>query len=72
MQGSPTLVQALYVAGLIDEWRLMTWPVILGSGSRLFPDSAEGQDQAAAGRLHDVRDGVQRRVPQRLTVGRPI
>ena len=41
VQGSPTLVQALYDAGLVDEWRLMTWPVILGSGKRLFPDSAD-------------------------------
>ena len=39
--GSATLVAGLYDAGLVDEWRLMVFPVILGSGKRLFPDSAE-------------------------------
>jgi dihydrofolate reductase len=36
--GSRTLVQALLRANLVDELRLMVFPVILGSGDRLFPD----------------------------------
>jgi dihydrofolate reductase len=40
VNGSATLVRALYDAGLVDERRLMTWPVILGSGARLFPSDA--------------------------------
>lgn len=37
--GSCTLVQSLLGAGLIDELRLMIFPVVLGSGKRLFPES---------------------------------
>jgi dihydrofolate reductase len=39
--GSPRLVQALMRNELIDELRLMIDPVVLGTGKRLFGDSAE-------------------------------
>jgi dihydrofolate reductase len=35
--GSGTLVQTLLRRGLVDELRLMVYPVVLGSGRRLFP-----------------------------------
>ena len=38
--GSRTLVQTLVEHGLIDELRLMVFPVVLGSGRRLFADDA--------------------------------
>ena len=41
INGSPTLVATLHEAGLIDEYRLMVWPVVLGRGKRLFPSNAE-------------------------------
>lgn len=34
--GSAQLVQALIEAGLVDELRLMVFPIVLGSGKRLF------------------------------------
>jgi dihydrofolate reductase len=39
--GSRTLLHTLMENGLVDELRLMVFPVVLGSGDRLFPDSAE-------------------------------
>ncbi|MDP9318217.1 MAG: dihydrofolate reductase family protein, partial [Actinomycetota bacterium] len=38
--GSATLVRSLHQSGLVDEYRLMVFPVVLGSGLRLFPDDA--------------------------------
>ncbi len=37
--GSKTLVHALLDADLVDEMRLMTFPVTIGAGLRVFPDS---------------------------------
>lgn len=39
IQGSSTLYPPLLAAGLIDELVLMTFPVTLGSGKRLFGDN---------------------------------
>jgi dihydrofolate reductase len=36
--GSLKLVQSLMRAGLVDEFVLMITPLVLGTGSRLFPD----------------------------------
>ena len=40
VQGSIALTQSLLKAGLVDEMRLSVFPVILGSGRRIFPDDA--------------------------------
>jgi dihydrofolate reductase len=36
--GSATLVRSLLVWGLVDELRLLTYPVMIGGGLRIFPD----------------------------------
>jgi dihydrofolate reductase len=57
VHGSPRLVQALIDRDLVDELRLMVFPVILGAGKRLFGDTADKKTL----RLTDSRtvgDGV--------------
>jgi riboflavin biosynthesis pyrimidine reductase len=41
---SAMLVDALGQHGLVDEYRLMVHPVVLGGGRRLFTDSAAVTD----------------------------
>lgn len=40
VQGSATLVQQLLANGLVDEFHLMVFPVLLGKGKRLFDDGS--------------------------------
>lgn len=36
MHGSANLLQTLLGAGLVDEFRIWTFPVVVGAGKRLF------------------------------------
>ncbi|CCH19342.1 dihydrofolate reductase family protein [Micromonospora lupini] len=38
VHGSWKLVQTLHQAGLVDVYRLLQFPVVVGTGKRLFPD----------------------------------
>jgi dihydrofolate reductase len=39
--GGATLAASLMEAGLIDEYHLFVQPVILGGGTRFFPETAD-------------------------------
>ncbi|MFG2078187.1 dihydrofolate reductase family protein [Nonomuraea maritima] len=40
VHGSWKLVQTLHQAGLVDVYRLLQFPVVVGTGKRLFPDGS--------------------------------
>jgi dihydrofolate reductase len=49
--GSQRLVGALHTHGLVDEYRLMVFPIVLGAGKRLF----EGSEEQTALRLIEAK-----------------
>jgi dihydrofolate reductase len=57
LNGSATLLRSLLNVGLADELRLLLYPVVLGSGDRLFDDA---QDRVALNlaECHTYDNGV--------------
>lgn len=58
VEGSARLVQALARNDLVDEYRLMVFPVILGSGKRLFPDGMPAPAKLTLEGADTTGDGV--------------
>ena len=50
VMGSPSLAAQLVGNGLVDEYRLMIEPIVLGGGKRIFPDdgTAHGLELVSA------------------------
>ena len=67
VNGSLALTRSLLGAGLVDEMRLAVFPVILGSGRRLYPDAAEEKVRLTLADHTTYANGVQYLVyrPQR-------
>ena len=60
--GSGTLARGLHKAGLVDQWNLMVFPVVLGSGARLFPTDAEDKQKLELVDHRAYANGVQLQV----------
>ena len=57
-QGSTELVHALLAAGVVDEIRTFTFPLLLGKGKRLFADES-AKAALELQQAQTVGDGVQ-------------
>lgn len=57
--GSASLVQGLHRAGLVDRYHLLVFPVVLGSGKRLFPTDAVDQLRLTLAESKTYANGVQ-------------
>jgi dihydrofolate reductase len=68
VHGSAQLVQTLLEHDLVDELRLMVFPVVLGSGKRLFADMSDKKRLQLAD-SKTVGDGVTILVYERAPVG---
>lgn len=59
LHGSPTLAQALAAAGLVDRYHLLVFPLLLGSGKRLFANDGDHLQKLRLAEQVSYANGVQ-------------
>ena len=58
VEGSCRLARTLIRHGLVDEYRFMLFPIMLGSGKHLFPEEMNEQARLSLTEAKPDRDGV--------------
>ena len=59
VEGSAQLARTLIEHNLVDEYRLMVFPIILGSGKRLYPESASNSIRLTLTSFATTASGIQ-------------
>lgn len=62
VHGSATLVHSLTDAGLVDRYHLLTFPVLLGAGKRLFSDTDKDAARLELVEYEAYGNGIQKQV----------
>jgi dihydrofolate reductase len=62
VHASSRLAQSLAAAGLVDRYHLLVFPLVLGSGKRLFSDSSPDKHKLALAESQAYANGVQKLV----------
>ncbi|KAA1429087.1 dihydrofolate reductase family protein [Nocardioides antri] len=62
VHASSRLAQSLAAAGLVDRYHLLVFPIVLGSGKRLFSDSSPDKQKLSMAESESYANGVQKLV----------
>jgi dihydrofolate reductase len=63
--GSATLVETLIAHDLVDEYHLLTYPIVVGKGKRLFKDGSKTKLKLIETKAFDSGVVLLRYVPER-------